>query len=120
VSDQTAEIAGRLFLVDELDVVDIETWCYRLVPMDLALRPVEEWAEEHIREIAGETLRELLGVPSAGNFQVLFRATLRGFWVRPYDEYDESIEFREVEYEAIPENYLKMLQESSPAAEETS
>lgn len=106
----SATVQGRLFIVEEYGCVRVDLWHHSLVPMEYGKRPVEEWVAEHIRELDESTLRQGLQLPLSGNFQVLFKATIHGFTVLPYHEYDEELDFDDVaEYMPIPDDFLKYL-----------
>lgn len=106
---QPKTFEGRFFLIDD-DIIDDEVWCYELEPMN-SRRSVRRWATEHMGEIywKAEDRRKLFELPEKGNFQVLYKATIRGWHCSHTDEWDEEVEIVECQREEIPEDYAKMM-----------
>lgn len=104
-------ILGRAWLLDE-QPDQVEIWEHALEPMQGLGRSGAEWAQEHLASCyTPEGLRELLGVPAVGNFQVLFRGRLVGQWEShglDGEDWDEVFEVEETKHEEIPSEYMDM------------
>lgn len=104
-----ASVMGRAWFFDTGDPTEFEVWEYELEPMGGGKRSGAEWAREHLATCyTDEDLRELLGVPSEGNYQVVFKGTIEGEMSGYYEpEWDEWFELEESKYEVIPPEFLK-------------
>lgn len=98
---------ARLFFIDDT-VQDINVWCDGFVPMEHNQRPANEWVYEHLECSIAANLRELLGVPPEGNYQVVFEGVIFG-WEDWQGEYDEDIEIPDpdtISMAPVPASYL--------------
>lgn len=107
----TANVEGRIYFYDTGDPFDIEVWKYELEPMDGMGRSSADWAREHLCEChTDEDLREMFDLPEDGNWQVIFKGTLRGFRCgNPMDgeDWDEEFEVDECQSQRIPDDSLE-------------
>lgn len=103
-----AKFQARVFLLGE-EAVDLEIWVHELDPMDDEHLPGDEWVEEFLSWHDADWYREQCRVEiPAGDVQLLIQGRLKG-WFDYWGEYDEEIEFDEVEFAEVPEDYLKVL-----------
>lgn len=104
-------VMGRAWFFDD-EPDQIEIWEYALEPMDLKTRSGAEWCLQYMREcLDSDDLRHTLGVPAEGNFQVIFKGRMEGWFSGCYegDEWDECFELDESKCEPIPAEFLKIL-----------
>jgi len=108
VTDSSAQFAGRVYVVEEHGGLDLVIWVDEFIPMNTKNRPAAEWVAEHIQAMSEQDLREGLLLPPQGNFQVLFKGTIRGYRCGEWDqEFDEELEFTEHSSQPVPEDWLE-------------
>lgn len=108
LNEPSAEFAALFFLVDDC-IQELQVWDHQLEPMDHRKRPIKEWVAEAIYESVG-SLRDLIpNIPKEGDFQVLVRkGKISGWWSGwEYPEWNEEVEFLDVEFAPIPDQYLQ-------------
>jgi hypothetical protein len=108
----TAFVQGRIWFFGD-EEHEIELWVHEVESMDLKGRSSEEWAREHFNEsYQDRDLRKLFEVPLEGDYQIVFKGTLRGSecgpWEAPTSEWDEEFDVEETVSERIPEEYVRM------------
>lgn len=107
-----AHVMGRAWLYEDAPN-EIEVWEYALEPMTLKGRSGAEWCRCHLLELYDDDdLRELLGVPMEGIFQVIFKGIMKGWWEETWEcgpEYDECFELEESKFEPIPLEFLNLM-----------
>ena len=114
-------LLGRAWFIDDPEeIVELEVWEHELEPMTGGRRSGADWCREHLLECNdASALRELLGVPPTGNFQVLFKGTMDGgmtggaLW--DGEEWDEWFDLEECKCEPIPEGYRDLLLDMNKA-----
>lgn len=107
-------------LLFEHDPPEYQVWVHELYPLgDVAKRESDEWVKCHLGDLGNDGFRDHLGLDKDGNWQVLFKGRLRGYWVHyPESEYDEDMYVVSIDAkEMIPESYLKLLEESNAATQ---
>lgn len=100
----------RVWIFDH-EPIQIEVWEHQLAPTVVGHRSGAEWCLEHLNSCYTEKdLREMLGVPEEGNFQVLFKAKLEGMMSGHEEmEWDESLDPTEIQIEPIHDDYLGLM-----------
>ena len=108
----TSKILGRAWFYDD-EPTELELWEHEFEPMTNGRRSGAEWCREHLLECVGDDLREILGVPKEGSFQVLFKGTMSGWKTRSMDgdDWDEEFELEETKIEPIPQEYMNFINE---------
>lgn len=118
-----ATVFGRAWVFDYDDLNYIETWEHEFEPTEDTRMSGSEWANEHLRECySDKDLRKLFELPPTGNFQVLFKGTMHGFWTGGYDcaeEWDEEFNVEECKHQSISEEYVKGLIDSIKQPQES-
>lgn len=108
---ETAYVQGRIWFYGDGEH-EIELWVHELEAMGSKGRNSEEWAREHFNEsYQDKDLRELFSVNPEGDYQVVFKGTLRGFMCgAPWDgeEWDEEFDVDETISERIPKEYVDL------------
>lgn len=107
----SAKILGRAWVYDD-ENTEIELWEHEFEPMECGRRSGADWCREHLLEcVRSDDLRELLGVPSMGNFQVMFKGTMTGWKTRSMDgdDYDQEFDLEESKFEPIPQEFMGIL-----------
>jgi hypothetical protein len=88
-------------LVEYFDV-----WVYELEPLECNKRPCSEWVQEAItNSYYGDDLREELEI-GEGCYQVLARGELTGWYDDWTGEWDEEIEWKDVQSMKLPDDYF--------------
>lgn len=108
-------IFGRAWFYDD-EPTELELWEHEFEPMGNG-RSGAEWCREHLTQcLDDEDLRDLLGAPDMGNFQVLFKGKMTGWKTQTMDgdDWDQEFDLEESKIEAIPQEYMDMLAASSP------
>ena len=102
------DVMGRVWFFDTGDPPVIEVRAYEFEPMNGLEISGADWCHEHLTMCYNEReLRQLLNVPSDGNFQVIFKGQLAGR-MEGYNEpeWEEWFNLKESKYEVIPDDYL--------------
>lgn len=84
-----AKILGRAWIFDEDPFTEIDLWEHEFEPM-VNGEPCDgtDWFDYHWKaNYTHEDIRRLLGVPSVGNFQVMFKGTLSDNEVNDYGDF---------------------------------
>lgn len=109
------QIEGRAWVYeDEHD--ELEVWEYAFVPMALGRRSGSAWAREYFTESCSNKLREIFNLPVDGNFQVIFKGKMIGYFSPSHDgdEWEDEFELEESRHEEIPELFMKLIKEPGP------
>jgi hypothetical protein len=109
-----AKFFARVWVWDTGDPSQIEVWSNDLDPMEPMKISAAEWVHNHLAECySDEDLRQLIGLPATGNFQVVFSGyidgTTVGWEIQEWDEWVEDITI--LAQAEVPESYLKMIEE---------
>lgn len=80
---------ARVWLVDGC-IHHKEVWCDGLAPMGTGACEPADWIHEHLSLCDVDELRELLGVPEEGDYQVVFEGEIVS-WMDMWGECDEEI-----------------------------
>ena len=105
-NDRTSMVVrGRAWVYEE-DHYDLDIWIHELAPMKFNDPDGTYWAREYFAY--QDDLREFFSLPATGNYQVLFKGTLKGWWAG-YEspEWEEDFELAESSYENIPDEYIQ-------------
>jgi len=105
----SCDIFGRAWVYDD-EPDEIEVWEHALEPMVLGRRSGAEWAKEYLVESCSNKLREMLGIPPEGNFQVVFKGKMWGYCSPSHDcgdEWEDDFLLDDVHYEQIPDDFMK-------------
>jgi hypothetical protein len=104
----TAKFRARITVEDE-DTQEVEVWDDELTPFDGKRCSIREWVKPHLDDYSNEDLRELLNLPTTGNYEAVIEGRITG--VQTYgpdgDDYDEYIDILKIESQQIPDSYYE-------------
>jgi hypothetical protein len=104
----TANFRARITIEDD-NGSQIEAWDDELSPFVTDGRlAIREWAVMHFQNCYSEKdLRDVLGVPAEGNFEVLLTATIRSTYDEWSQEHDEELDIKEIKHQQIPDSWYE-------------
>lgn len=107
--DSICEFFARVWIAED-DVDSVETWVHNLTSIDAMHRSADDWVREFLQCLDREWYADEFNL-GPGSWQILFKGTLRGFWVYCYDyavhEYDEDMTVESFELMELPSNWLE-------------
>jgi hypothetical protein len=102
------QFRARVELHDD-EIVHTEFWDDELTPMQSGHRRTAEWAQEHVQGCwFREDYNDRFELPPTGNFEVVFSATISGWYDDFNGEWDEEVEISGYVKQALTEEYMLM------------
>lgn len=98
-------------IIEDGGIGIVEVWDDDFSPFESCKRPVREWVHEHLTSCYTEQdLRELVGVPKEGNYEIVIEGSISGSFVGYYEqEWDEEIDITSSKHKQIPDSWYEEL-----------
>lgn len=105
------KFSARIFFFEN-NPSEIEVWEEGLLPMEFSKRGNAEWARECLCDYNDNDLREKLGIPKEGSYQVYFKGEMEAWKIGPYgeEEWDQDFDTEgDPVWAVISDDYLKVV-----------